>query len=109
MHGIKKNHDDDFIMISDCDEIPNMKNFEYSKKNVFFIFVQKMYYYKFNLQLYKKKIIRRPLDWSGTKACLNKYILYPQIIREIPSIGRYNLFRILQSSIKIIYNGGWHF
>lgn len=106
---IKNFSENDLVMISDCDEIPNMKNFEYSKNKAFFIFINKMYYYKFNLQLYKKKIIQYPLDWSGTRACLNKNILYPQIVREIPSVGRYNLFRMLQSSNKIIYNGGWHF
>jgi beta-1,4-mannosyl-glycoprotein beta-1,4-N-acetylglucosaminyltransferase len=69
-----------------------------------------MYYYKFNLQLYKKKIIQYPLDWSGTRACLNKNITYPQIIRDTSSIGRYNLFgRLLNDKKKMIYDGGWHF
>ena len=39
--------DNDLIIVSDLDEIPNLKNFRY--KNKISIFEQKMFYYKFNL------------------------------------------------------------
>ena len=43
--GFKEINDDDLIIISDVDEIPNLKDFRYKKK--FSFFKQKMFYYKF--------------------------------------------------------------
>ena len=106
---IKNFNENDLIMISDCDEIPLMRNLEISNKYKTYLFIQKMFYYKFNLQLYKKKIIQFPLDWSGTKASLNKYIKYPQQLRDIESIGRYNFIQRFKTDLNLIMNGGWHF
>ena len=55
--------DDDLIMISDNDEIPNLDsiNIKDIKEN-FIIFNQLFFYYKFNL-LYDRVL------WPGTKAC----------------------------------------
>jgi beta-1,4-mannosyl-glycoprotein beta-1,4-N-acetylglucosaminyltransferase len=106
---IKNFNENDLIMISDCDEIPLMRNLEISNKYETYIFIQKMFYYKFNLQLYKKKIIQYQLDWSGTKASLNKNIKYPQQLRDIKSIGRYNFIQRFKTNLNLIMNGGWHF
>ena len=58
---------DDLIILSDNDEIPNLnsKQFKQSNKNVF-IFKQLFFYYKFNL-LYDLT------PWFGSKACKKKY------------------------------------
>ena len=57
---------DDLIILSDNDEIPNLDSaiFKNSKKNIF-IFKQLFFYYKFNL-LYDL------LPWYGSKACKKK-------------------------------------
>ena len=66
MHGIKDATEDDLIVLSDNDEIPNLKSnqFKKSKKDIF-IFKQLFFYYKFNL-LYDL------MPWHGTKACKKK-------------------------------------
>ena len=64
--GISEASPEDFIIIGDIDEIPNLNNlnFEKNKKQIM-IFKQKMFYYKLNL-LYKELI------WNGTKACIKQ-------------------------------------
>ena len=44
---IKDFSDEDLVIISDLDEIPNLENFSYKSKITFF--EQKMFYYKLNL------------------------------------------------------------
>ena len=58
--------EDDLIILSDNDEIPNLnsKQFKTSKKDII-IFKQLFFYYKFNL-LYDR------IPWLGTKACKKK-------------------------------------
>ena len=46
--AIKNFNDDTFVLISDVDEIPNLKISIFQKCKITF-FEQKMYYYKFNL------------------------------------------------------------
>ena len=56
--GIKKASDDDLIIISDLDEIPNPKTIhEFDIKKRYAVFKQNHYYYKLNLQAQKN-----PLD-----------------------------------------------
>ena len=63
---LKNADDDDLILISDLDEIPNFKNLNLNKiKNQIIIFEQKMFYYKLNL-LYED------YNWLGTKAVKKK-------------------------------------
>ena len=63
MRGISDAKDEDLIIISDNDEIPNLESskFKNSKKN-FIIFKQLLFYYKFNLY-------HDLLPWFGSKAC----------------------------------------
>ena len=58
--------ENDLIILSDCDEIPNLnsKSFLNSKKNIF-LFKQLFFYYKFNLYY-------DLMPWFGSKACKKK-------------------------------------
>jgi beta-1,4-mannosyl-glycoprotein beta-1,4-N-acetylglucosaminyltransferase len=63
LKGLRKAKDNDIILISDVDEIPNLKkvNFKTLKDKLIF-FKQEMFYYKFNLKLPN-------YNWIGTKSC----------------------------------------
>ena len=68
LKAIKNFSDEDLIMLSDNDEIPNLDSYEFKKnKKDIVIFRQLFFYYKFNL-LYDK------MNWFGTKACKKKKI-----------------------------------
>ena len=104
--GLNSCSDEDLVIISDIDEIPNLENFQHNRK--ISIFYQKMFYYKFNLK-------HPSLAWIGSKACKKKYLISPQWLRNIKS-KKYNFWRfdVLFSkkkyfSINFIKNGGWHF
>ena len=57
---INRFNDDDLIIISDLDEIPNLENFSYEAKITFF--EQKMFFYKLNL-------VQKNFIWYGSRAC----------------------------------------
>ena len=77
LHRARVLHDDDLVLISDLDEIPNLKELNVSKiGNNIVIFEQKMFYYKLNL-FYKD------YTWLGTKAVKRKKFLSPQWLRNI--------------------------
>ncbi len=109
INGLKKANNDDLILISDVDEIPNLENLEIDKMNKkIILFKQDMFYYKFNLQLPN-------LIWTGTKACKKKNLISPQWLRNIKD-RRYPVYRIDTFfsktkfiDVKVISNGGWHF
>ncbi len=48
-NGLNDASEDDFIIISDVDEIPNLSKISGNLNNKYTIFEQKMSYYKFNL------------------------------------------------------------
>jgi len=103
---IKNFEDEDFIIISDVDEIPNLENFKYKSKITFF--EQKMFYYKFNL-------LHKDFLWYGSKITKKKNLISPQWLRNVKS-KKYPLWRfdILFSKTKynkinFIKDGGWHF
>ena len=107
--GLKDCDPDDIIIISDLDEIPNLKNinFKIIKEKLIF-FKQKILFYKFNL-LYKDRF------WFGSRACKKKYLKSPQWIRDIKH-KKYGLFRFdllfsmkKYSDIFHVTNGGWHY
>ena len=109
LNGLEDANEEDLILISDVDEIPNLEELEISKINQKIImFKQEMFYYKFNLKLPN-------FNWTGTKACKKKYLKSPQWLRNIKD-RKYSLYRfdVLFSQtkfidLKIIENGGWHF
>ena len=105
MTKINEFDENDLILISDLDEIPNLQNLNIKKIN---IFCQKMFYYKLNL-LYPN------FTWYGTKACKKKYLINPQWLRSMRS-KKYSFWRIdayfsnkKYININFIKNGGWHF
>jgi beta-1,4-mannosyl-glycoprotein beta-1,4-N-acetylglucosaminyltransferase len=107
--GIEEASNEDIIIISDLDEIPNLKNLNFEKiKNKIIQFKQKMFYYKLNLYY-------PDFEWFGSKACKKKYLLSPQWLRNIKS-KKYSKFRLDLIFNKKKYNdsfyvldGGWHF
>ena len=109
LKGLELAKDDDMILISDVDEIPNLENLELSKINEkIILFKQDMFYYKFNLKLPN-------LEWTGTKGCRKKFLKSPQWLRNIKD-KKYPFYRLdtffsdtKYIDIKIISNGGWHF
>ena len=109
MSGLKEANDEDIILISDVDEIPNLSEIKIkSIKEKIILFKQDMFYYKFNLKL-------PDMEWTGTKACKKKNLLNPQWLRNIKD-RKYPIYRIdvlfskkKYIDVKIINNGGWHF
>ena len=85
--GLVNADENDIILISDVDEIPNLDNINFEKINEkIILFKQNMFYYKFNLHLPN-------LIWTGTKACKKKYLRSPQWLRNIKD-RKYPFFRI---------------
>ena len=109
INGLDKASDDDVILISDLDEIPNLHNLDFKNiKEKLIFFNQEMFYYKFNLKLPN-------LNWVGTRSCKKKNLKSPQWLRNIKS-KKYPFYRLdllfsdnKYSDIKFINNGGWHF
>ena len=109
INGLKDADDDDYILVSDVDEIPNLEEVDFSKINQkILLFRQDMFYYKFNLNLPN-------FSWTGTKGCKKRDLISPQWLRNIKD-RKYNFFRFdtlfsktKYMNIKIIDNGGWHF
>ena len=106
INGLKNANDDDLILSSDLDEIPNLKNFKF--KNKITLFEQKVFYYKFNL-------MQSNFKWMGTRACKKKQLKQFQWLRNIKSKS-YPFWRIdtlfsnkRYMNIDIVENGGWHF
>ena len=68
--GLKKANDEDLILFSDEDEIPNPKYLnEFEKdKFKFGIFLQNMYYYKLNIQSFSEG----DGNWPGSRICKKK-------------------------------------
>ena len=109
LNGLKTAEKNDYILISDVDEIPNLVNTQLNNiKEKIIFFKQDMFYYKFNLKLPN-------LKWTGTKACKKKYLKSPQWLRNIKD-KKYPFYRFdiyfsnnKYNDVKIIRDGGWHF
>ena len=99
--GAKEN---DLIIISDLDEIPNLEKLNKFKKNMrFAVFKQLHFYYKFNLKSQIKPY------WYGSRICINKFLKSPQWLRNLKFKKR-PLWRIDKFRLNnIIDDGGWHF
>ena len=109
MSGLNDAYDNDFILVSDLDEIPKLNNINFDEiKEKFVFFKQKMFYYKFNL-------CSETVHWTGTRGCRKKDLKSPQWLRNIKD-RIYPLWRLdmifsknKYSNIRFIENGGWHF
>ncbi len=107
--GLKNSVDDDLILISDLDEIPNLVQINFSNiKNNILIFEQKMFYYKLNL-------FYEDYSWFGTKAVKKKNFISPQWLRNIKgkNYPKWRLDTLFSkkkySNLLFVKNGGWHF
>ena len=107
--GIAQAKKDDLIILSDEDEIPNpnkIKSFNF-KKYKFGIFLQKLYYFKLNIQ----NLTEAKDGWPGSRICLKK---------DIKSFFKFKTLKLKnkdepfwkfykEKNIQSINNGGWHF
>ena len=108
-NGLEDADKNDWIIISDLDEIPDLTNINFNNiKNKIIFFKQKVFYYKLNLELKK-------LRWIGTKACRKKHLKSPQWLRNIKD-KIYPRWRIdilfsekKYNDLFFVENGGWHF
>ena len=91
----------DWIIISDLDEIPNPEVIkDFNPKFKFSVFEQKLFYYKFNLTF-------QNLIWYGSRICVNKFLKSPQWLRNQKVKKKF--IGLFDRGIKVIRNGGWHF
>ena len=108
-NGLNNADKDDFVLISDVDEIPNLDSVNFKKINrKIMLFRQNMFYYKLNLFLPE-------IVWAGTKGCRKKDLLSPQWLRNVKD-RIYPIWRLdilfsdkKYNSIKFFNDGGWHF
>ena len=107
--GLSDILDDDIVLISDLDEIPNLQNLNlFEIKNNTYIFEQAIFYYKLNL-------IYDDFVWQGTRGIKYKNFISPQWLRNIKG-KNYPKWRLdtffskkKYSNLVFIKNGGWHF
>ena len=73
LSGLRMAHDNDLIIMSDSDEIPDMSKLRKIKSfTKYTAFSQMMFMYKLNLQNIDES------NWIGSKVCLKKNFLIPQ-------------------------------
>tara|TARA_B100001250_G_scaffold314846_1_gene277057 strand:+ start:84 stop:980 length:897 start_codon:yes stop_codon:yes gene_type:complete len=109
INGINSADKEDWILISDVDEIPNLNKIDLKKiKNKLVFFKQDMMYYKFNLKY-------ENFTWIGSRACKKKNLISPQWLRNIKN-KNYPWWRLdtyfsnlKHTNIKFVEEGGWHF
>ena len=102
LNGLDKANDNDLIIISDSDEIPDLKKINQIKSTTkFTAFSQKMFMYKINLQNLNES------GWIGSKICQKKNLPLPQKLRDL-KFKKYPFWRIDKRNLQII-DGGWHF
>jgi len=106
--GLSDANDEDLIIISDVDEIPNLENIDFSKiKTNPYLFNQIFCCYKLNL--FSK------MRWYGSRMIRKNKLISPQWLRDIKDknyqIWRFDTFfsKKKYRNIKFIENGGWHF
>ncbi len=99
--------DDDYIMFSDPDEIPNPNNLkQLNLQKKYGIFLQKMYCYKFNI------FNQYESPWEGTRVCKKKNLksidyMRQQIVLKNLKQPFWKIYK--EKSIDIFNDGGWHF
>ena len=108
LEGIRDSDDNDLILISDVDEIPNLKDIKKKINKKIIFFKQKIFYYKFNLKY-------SGLYWTGTKGILKKNLKSPQWLRDVKD-RKYPIWRLdilfnkmKYNNVQFIEDGGWHF
>ena len=104
LKALENTHQEDYIIISDIDEIPNLDeiNQVLIDKRKYTAFKQKMIYYKFNL------LNASEPNWYGSKMCKFKYLKNPQWLRK-QKVKNYPFYRLDKIKWNIVDKGGWHF
>ena len=103
--GVRDVEDDDLILVSDLDEIPNLNNYKY--KNKITLFIQNVFYYKFNL-------MQPDFKWMGTRACKKKDLISFQWLRNVKgkSYPFWRLDTLFSEkkfmNVDFVRDGGWH-
>ena len=102
--GFENCDDEDLIMISDIDEIPDPKKMsEFKIQNKYACFMQKNFQSKLNLLNVTDKY------WMGTKICQKKFLRSPQWLRDIKTKKRPFWKFYKPKTPQLILDGGWHF
>jgi len=108
-NAIENIAEDDLVILSDNDEIPNLnsKQFQSCTRNVI-LFKQLFFYYKFNLHY-------DLMPWFGSKACKKKSLKSFSWLNNLKA-KKYPFWRIdtyfsknKLYNLEIIEDGGWHF
>lgn len=102
LKGLTKANKEDYVLISDIDEIPNLSKLNNFKNFKYTVFEQKMFYYKLNL------INASSPNWYGSRLCKVKHLKTPQWLRN-QKIKKYSILKFYKIKWNIIKNGGWHF
>ena len=104
LRGLKNCLDNDLVILSDVDEIPDLTKLNiFNKNNKYAVFSQKMFNFKLNL------LNNTESNWHGSKICLKKNLKSPQWLRNL-KFKKYPSWRIDKpKNLQIIENGGWHF
>lgn len=108
--GLSDAKDEDLIIVSDEDEIPNpnvIKKFNYTIFK-YGIFLQNLYYYKFNIY---NETENNGNNWPGSRICLRKNLKKFSDFRALKVKNKYSPFWKIwkEKSIDLINDGGWHF
>ena len=107
--GIKFANDEDLIILSDEDEIPNpreLKSFQ-PQNYKYGVFLQNMYYFKLNIQ----NIDEGLGNWPGSRICkkMNLKSFFKLRTLKVKNL-EYPFWRIdKEKSLQLIKKGGWHF
>ncbi len=100
--GIQNASEEDLIILSDSDEIPDLTKLSQIKSGKKFVaFSQKMFMYKLNLQNLDES------NWMGSRITKKKNIKSMQELRNM-KFKNYPFWRIDKYNQQII-DGGWHF
>ena len=108
--GLINADDNDLIVLSDSDEIPDLTKLNQLKKNTkFAAFSQMMFMYKLNLKNVNES------NWVGSRLALKKNFPIPQKLRNMKfkeyPFWRADTYFAKNKSMNshIVKNGGWHF
>ena len=84
--GLKEINDNDWLIVSDVDEIPNLENLNLNKiQNKIILFNQLFCCYKLNL-------FTKTINWYGSRM-IKKDLKNPKWLRDIKS-KKYSIFRL---------------
>lgn len=115
MHRINELDEDDVVILSDCDEIPDLSNVNLKEIDQPKVFINKMFIFKFNLMMFNNLSttsriegkppvntkIGEPYCWFGSSIMKQKYL-------KNKMFWNVDGFRAKRSDFEQIYSG-WHF